>query len=213
MKTNQTPKTVCSVWRDDSNGYGHLTIALYSGASLDRMCPCPFLKLTWQCDHENAGWYALKAETCRDTPADMLIAIKAAEPFLKKIDALPSSNPASLLAALNLPRWVEDRRCSQWMPIDDVKGPEFKRYMSWTEGSCCVSAMATDDDDAKKEIMAKYARNIAERSYGNYAGKLEAWIAAGKPIRQDDWAKCPDTTPTDVLLTPLRAAQPEQVAA
>lgn len=207
------PKTVCAVWREDSHGYGHLVIAFYSGASLERYCPNPFLKLRYQCDKENVGWYGLHTDVSRDSAADMLIALDAAKPVLRKIAELPSEDPASVIAAVNVPRWIEDRRCSQWMPISDVAGPDLKRWMSWTDASCSVSAMATDEDDAKQAIMAEYARHISERNYGNYGAKLEAWIAAGKPVRMDDWAKSPDTTDIETLLQPLRVKSVEQIAA
>lgn len=204
------PKLVCSVWREDSREYGHVTLAYYTGASLDRYSPQPFLMLKWQCDRENVGWYGFRAEMTRDNPDAMLHAMKLAAPLLAKIVALPSCAPGAILAELQFPRWVNDDRMSKWIPVEEVAGPEYRRWMSWTDGSCCVSAVATDEEDAKLQIMRKYAGNISECRYGGYAAKLEAWIAAGKPVRMDDYAKCPDTTPTDELLKPFKSKQADE---
>lgn len=201
------PKLVCSVWREDSREYGHVTLAYYTGASLDRYCPQPFLMLKWQCDPENNGWYALHTEISRDSAADMLVAIQAAQSVLRKIDELPSCTPAAVFAAVGAPQWIEDRRCSRWIPIEQVKSADYQRWMSWTDGQCNVAVMATDEDDARDEIMAEFARRITDCN-GSYGAKLEAWISAGKPVRLDDWAKAPDTTPLEVLFKPLHETAP-----
>lgn len=211
MKSQNRPKTVYRIRRDDSRDFGKLELNFYAGDSLDHSCPSPILTLTYQCDRENVGWYGFRAEMTRDNPDAMLHAMKLAAPLLAKIVALPNCAPGAILAELQFPRWVNDDRMSKWIPVEDVTGPENHRWMSWTDGQCCVSAVATDEEDAKLQIMRKYASNISECHYGGYAAKLETWIAAGKPVRMDDWAKCPDTTPTDELLKPFKSKQADEL--
>jgi hypothetical protein len=82
--------------------------------------------------------------------------------------------------------------------------------------SCNLSVLATDEACARTRLLEHYARLIldkGEHSYGNYAGKLEAWLAAGKPVREDTHRPVPDVRPLEDLLKPLKAPEPEPAAA
>jgi len=209
MKNIKTPKTIVYLRRDDSREYGKLYMSFYEGSALEHYSRNPFLTLEFQCDRENVGWYGLHIEIRRDGADAMIHATKLAAPLLAKIQETKRNSPGEIMSAIKAPHWTEDGRCHKWMPIEDVQGPELKRYMSWTDGNCCVSTMAENEDDAKTNLLKEFAALIAKNTYRDYADKMGEWIVAGKPVKHDHYSRCPDTTPTAELLKPFKSQAEE----
>ena len=206
-KETKSPKTVVAIRRDDSREYGKLHLSFYEGAALDGYSHSPFLRLEFQCDRENIGWYGMHIEIRKDGVESMLRATKLAGPVLAKIQETKRNAPDEIMAAVGAPHWVEDDRCHKWMPVESVQGPELKRWMAMADDSCCVSTMAENEDEAQSMLLKEFSAQIAKGSWGGYSQKLEAWILAGKPAKLDSYARTPDTTPTADLLKPFKAVE------
>lgn len=211
-KTKTAPKMVMAARREDSNGYGHLRLSFYQGEHVSGYCSKPFLSLRWQCDAENVGWYGFGAEIERDGVESMLEAVRLAGSLLAKISNLKRNSPEEVVATIRAPHWVEDDRISAWAPVEDVARPELGRWMSWTDGNCSCSALASDEESAKMALLKEFAARVADD--GSYtAVRLEAWLAAGKPVKLDHYSRCPDTTPLVELLKPFKAIAAETAVA
>ena len=80
-----------------------------------------------------------------------------------------------------------DSRISNYVTLDEMPDLTLDRWLAIdSSGRCIVDCLASDEDMAIRLLMGSFAENISKRPMGgwtDYAGKLESWLAAGKPIK------------------------------
>ncbi len=174
--------------------------------------------LKWQTDAESDHWYGFGVRVEATYPHAALEQMQAASTFLERIIAANANTdqPATIIAALKIPRRVYDDRVSRYIPLEEAAPPEFQRWMAMKEGEGCIlSALAPDRESASLALMKEFAAHIAEdgRHSDRYSKRLEAWIAAGKPIELDSRRNGPDRRTLEEMIKPLKAPVTQAAAA
>lgn len=195
---------IYTIERDSSSHqYNHVYLNVYTRASLDHYACTPVLKFSWQGDSNSDHWYAFKAKAKTESASAGIAQFRLAASILGLLQDINTDDIGAVVKALDCERLVEDRRVHQWLPVEEVKPATWQRYMSWVDGSCQCAAIAPNEEHAVKALIKEYARNM-ESGYGNYADKLASWIKDGSPVRVDEWAKAPDTTPLEDIIKPMK---------
>lgn len=211
MQTMKT-KFCYSIWREEnSNQYHHIHVNVYRRSEIeaDLSSTKPVISFSWQGDSENDHWYAFKAESeCEYYPRTGVQQFRSAASILDMLSDTPCDNPDKVLAALGFDRVVNDDREGKWLSPEAVKPASWSRYMAWLDGSCCVACIAADEETAAKALAKRFAENL-DSGWGNYLDKLEAWINAGKPIKEDGYRHAPDVRSLEDILKPMK--EPEAV--
>jgi hypothetical protein len=196
--------------------YNHIRIRVY-GETPDYYEPKLQCKMNWQTDREKDHWYGWDMDVNAESP------FKGTEQFKTalKICAMLSptdvcqNDPAAVVTVLEkngIIRKICDERDDlnhHFVLPEKVKDASYNRWMTWTDNHCNCSTMATDEEDAKRMLMKQYAKEVSE--HGSYTAEaFEKWICAGKPVRMDDWAKCPDVRSLEEILKPMREKKVEE---
>jgi hypothetical protein len=166
--------------------------------------------LNWQCDREFDHWYGFRLELSSRGGSEVLDQLKQAHALVRRILEAKANldRPEQVIPVLKMERRVYDSRRSLYLPLDQIAPADHLRWMATdAEGYCIASALAPNQDEAQKALIAEFAQLITTRG-GRYAEKLDKWMTNGKPIRRDTMASAPDVRPLEELLTPLKAPAP-----
>ena len=201
-------------------GYEHVYLRVFARETEEQeTTKTELFTLKWQGDHESYYWYGFRFEMEAHYFGDAIIRMKATQSLFQKIEKVgvqcdKIADVVKLLEDMGVTRRVYDDRESLYLTVDKIKGSEYRRWMSWLDGSCTCACLATDEDDAKRGIVKQFAHYIDEgRGFSDYAGKLEAWLAAGKPVREDSHRSEPDVRPVAEIIKPMKEPAPVELAA
>ena len=204
----------------EHRGYEHIYLRVFRRGPADTETTMSELfTLKWQGDWESTYWYGFHFETEAHYFGEALIRMKAAQSLFQRIEKIgvqadKAGDVIALLEKLGLERRIYDDRVGEYLLPDKVKGPEYRRWMTWTDGSCTCVAPALDEEDAKAELLKCFARYVGHSAYPrDYAAKLEAWIAAGKPVREDTHRSALDVRSIAEIIKPMKEAPVELAAA
>jgi hypothetical protein len=205
-----------------SDQYNHIRVRVY-GEKPDYYEPKFQFKMNWQTDRERDHWYGWDMDVNADKLSKGLLEqLKTAQKICTMLNGtdLNEDDPAQVITALEKNGIIRkicderDDRNNHFVLPEKVKDASYNRWMTWTDNHCNCSTMATDEEDAKRMLMKQYAKEVSE--HGSYTAEaFEKWICAGKPVRMDDWAKCPDARTLEEILKPMREkiVKEEEVAA
>lgn len=156
-----------------------------------------------QSDGVNAHWYGRDVKL--DVDRDHAERIAEAARLLKRCPV--SNDVRQWIADFGAPIYVCDRRVfPEWVAADRVMPAHYSRWMAVnSKDDCCfASALAGDEDDARRSLSKAMGDYIAQSHSPSVAvEEVAAWQQAGRPVRMDRRATFPNV-PTDSWLTPLR---------
>lgn len=168
----------------DSSNYRHAYIEIFELARKDFINRGK-ISLQWQTDHDSTDstpWYAAKIETPNESPDQIREAVKMMNRVMKPIDWTYDIQPEIILDRLERMKAVHlirDDRESAYLEPKDIKPASYSRYIddynAIGKTSCTASVMATNETDAKRDILPDLANCLSDE-------KLIQWVRAGKPV-------------------------------
>jgi hypothetical protein len=194
------------IWQPGNQSSGGIEIEVmkwepdgYNGVSSDKLCAMTWL---WQTvatrpGDEPLGVFGFNLEIKVKNIYYFEDSVKASRRILKKMDGGRSPLDAiEALLEIGALEVVYDSRESQYIPIGDVKGPEYLDFIddyrvhnirsNWS--GCKYAVMATSEIEAKAGILAKAAKN-------KDAEWCEKFVAAGMPVFVPEHSRYPNVTP------------------
>jgi hypothetical protein len=195
----------------EHRGYEHIYLRVFArGPAETETTMSELFTLKWQGDHDSTYWYGFHFEMEAHYFGEALVRMKAAQSLFQRIEKIgvqadKVGDVIALLEQIGLERRVYDDRVSEYLLPDQVKGPEYRRWMTWLDGFCTCATPAIDEADAKAELLKCVARYVGPSAYPrDYASKLEAWISAGKPVREDTHRSAPDVRSIAEIIKPMK---------
>lgn len=179
-------------------------------------CTDLLFSVHWQSSRRNQGhgWYCgrvtVEEEYTRDVPERLA---KVAR-FLKRHPI--TSDVRQWITDAKLPIYVQDNRVRpQWVPNDQVIDASLSRWMALDSEECCFAdTLATDEDDARNKLNRAMGEYISREAYSPEKGTkvVSEWVAAGRPVRIDRFARVP-IIPSDDWMAPYGEEKPAEVSA
>lgn len=164
-----------SVSEGFSREYGHLgfDILLDNGYDLETVASIEF-----QCNENSREWYGphIKMDRHVHNIEDLEAATQAIKKFAGRGVNYLSARDLAIRVRDKFDRVVYDGRENEYVPVSELADPEFKAWRDNTQRQCTVGCLARTEYEAKEKILKKFAEH-------GYTEKLQAWLAAGQPVR------------------------------
>ena len=213
------PKFFFTVRRKDSSRqYAHLIVSVYPMPTSEYHTGLEkVFELRWQSDVDQtpASWYAPHFEIDTDDPPQVMpLATRLIGKHPLHWDA---AKWVKDFEAAGFERRIYDGRLSQYLPVSEVVGPEYRRWIndrSRANGETLVSCLARDEEEAMQLLTGKFADHIStpHRHYTSLdcaTQAMAAWLAADRPVTYCSHEHPPDITPMAELLKPYGKPAPE----
>lgn len=178
----------------DSLGWIEIEVRKYSKDGYNGLILNPLCSFKWSIETEGEtplGIFSFRAEMEHKFHDRFECGVK----IVRRIMKLDNRGPEAVISNLSkiAIEAVYDPRASQFIPLQDVKGPEYQDYIDdyrmLGNDNCIFGAMAKSEEDARFAIVAKAAKR---RSYKEW---LTKFIEADMPVKVNEFASYPDTVP------------------
>lgn len=148
-------------------------------------------KMKWHISNEKAGdIWGFEMSASYSHLADFQESTKVSRRILKKISDNADSSPEGVIGILNTMavEVISDRREGKLIPVKEVKGPEWHRYIddyhNLGREHCTYDAMARDEVEAQAAIMLETAQR--DKVW------CKMFVDAGMPVMVPSRSDAPD---------------------